>query len=176
MILAIDVGNTNITAALYTPDGEIRFRSTIKTVKDSTRDQCAINLLDVFRLYDASMESVSGTIISSVVPPLTADLVSAVKLLTGKMPIVVGSGIKTGLNIIAESHGQLGADIVASSVAALQRYTAAAIAKTPGSPEDTTATRRPRLARSRAMAARSASTLLSDRWRRWPGRSGTRLT
>lgn len=122
MILAIDVGNTNLTVALYTLDGGIQFRSTIKTVKDSTKDQCAINLLDVFRLYDASIESVSGTIISSVVPPLTADLVSAVNLLTGKMPIVVSSGIKTGLNIIAETHGQLGADIVASSVAAIQRY------------------------------------------------------
>ena len=54
--------------------------------------------------------------------------------------------------------------------------TAAAMANTPGSPEDTTATRRPRLARSRAMAARSASTLLSDGCRFWPARCGTRLT
>ncbi len=122
MILAIDTGNSSTMVGLYTTAGELQFCATLKTVKDSTRDQCAMDLLNVFRLYDADIKAVSGTILSSVVPPMTKNLTRAVKFLTGKAPMVVGSGIKTGLNIIAEAHGQLGADIVASSVAALHKY------------------------------------------------------
>ena len=122
VILAIDIGNSNMTIGLYSQEGALKFCATLKTVKDSTRDQCAIDLLNVFRLYDADIKEVSGTIISSVVPPLTKNLTRAVKLLTEKLPLIVGSGIKTGINIIAEAHGQLGADIVASSVAALHKY------------------------------------------------------
>lgn len=122
MILAIDTGNSSMMVGLYTPEGELRFCATLKTVKDSTRDQCAMDLLNVFRLYNADITEVSGTIISSVVPPMTKNLTRAVKFLTGKLPMIVGSGIKTGMNIIAEAHGQLGADIVASSVAALHKY------------------------------------------------------
>ncbi len=122
MILAIDMGNSIMTIGGYSPTGDLQFCATLKTVKDGTRDQCAMDILNVFRLYDADIKTVSGTIISSVVPPLTKNLSRAVKLLTGKAPMMVGSGIKTGLNIIAEAHGQLGADIVATSVAALHKY------------------------------------------------------
>lgn len=122
MILAIDTGNSNMMVGLYALGGSLQFCATLKTVQDSTRDQCAMDLLNVFRLYNADISTVSGTIISSVVPPMTKNLSRAVKFLTGKLPMIVGSGIKTGLNIIAEAHGQLGADIVASSVAALDNY------------------------------------------------------
>lgn len=122
LILAIDTGNSSMMVGLYSMEGKLQFCSTLKTVKDSTRDQCAMDLLNVFRLYNADIREVSGTIISSVVPPMTKNLTRAVKFLTGKLPMIVGSGIKTGLNIIAEAHGQLGADIVASSVAALNKY------------------------------------------------------
>lgn len=122
MILAVDVGNSHMTVGLYDREGSLQFCATLKTVIDSTRDQCAMELLNVFRLYGTDISVVSGTIISSVVPPLTKNLTRAVKLLTGKLPMVVGSGIKTGMNILSESHGQLGSDIVASSVAALHKY------------------------------------------------------
>ncbi len=122
MVLAIDVGNSTVTIGLFTVEGTLQFRATMKTVKDSTRDQYAMDLLNIFRLYNADMDGVTGTIISSVVPPMTTELTRAVRLLTGKLPLVVGSGIKTGLNIIAEAHGQLGADIVASCVAAIDKY------------------------------------------------------
>ena len=122
MILVIDVGNSNLSVGLYTPEGTIRFCSTIRTVKGGTRDQYAMDLLNIFRLYREDVGAVSGSILSSVVPPMINELVLAVKLLTGKAPMVVGSGIKTGINIIAETHGQLGSDIVAASVAALQKY------------------------------------------------------
>ncbi len=122
MILAIDVGNTNVTIGLYDLEGVLQFRSTTKTVRDITRDQCAIALQNVFSLYGAEIGAVTGAIISSVVPPVTSDLAQAVTLLTQKQPIIVGTGVKTGMNIIAEAHGQLGADMVCSSVAALHKY------------------------------------------------------
>ncbi|MDF3003245.1 MAG: type pantothenate kinase [Bacillota bacterium] len=122
VILAIDIGNSNMTIGLFSLQGTLKFRATLKTVKDSTRDQCAIDLLNVFRLYDEDISGVSGTIISSVVPPMTTNVTRAVKFLTGQLPLIVGSGIKTGINILGEAHGQLGADIVASSVAALNKY------------------------------------------------------
>lgn len=122
MVLAIDIGNSTITVGLFRPEGTLKFRATLKTVKESTRDQLAIDVLNLFRLHGANMEDVSGTIISSVVPPLTKNLTRAVKFLTDKNPLIVGSGIKTGINILAESHGQLGADLVACSVACIHKY------------------------------------------------------
>ena len=60
--------------------------------------------------------------ISSVVPPMTHAMAGAIRQLSGVRPMIVGPGVKTGMNILAEVHNQLGADIVASSVAALQKY------------------------------------------------------
>ena len=81
-----------------------------------------MDLLNLCRLYGEDVRSVEGAILSCVVPPLEASMVSAVEFLTGKRPLVVGPGIKTGLNIRSDLHNQLGSDIVASSVAALHRY------------------------------------------------------
>ncbi len=122
MILAIDIGNTNTTIGLFERDGKLKLRSALETDKGKTPDQFAINVLDVFRLYGADIKSVSGAILSSVVPSLTANVADAVRLLIGRAPVVVGPGIKTGLNIRAEIHNQLGADIVATSVSAIARY------------------------------------------------------
>ena len=119
MILAVDVGNSNTTVGLFDQGGKLIFRSTLETYRNKTRDQCAIDLLGVFQLYGGKMAQVSGGILSCVVPPLTAVFADAISRLTGKAPLVVGPGIKTGLNIKAEIHDQLGSDIVASSVAAI---------------------------------------------------------
>ena len=122
MILAVDVGNSSTTVGLFDQEGKLIFRSTLETYRNKTRDQCAIDLLGVFQLYGGKMAQVSGGILSCVVPPLTAVFADAISRLTGKPPLVVGPGIKTGLNIKAEIHDQLGSDIVASSVAAIAGY------------------------------------------------------
>lgn len=122
MILTIDIGNTATTMGLFSPQGKLQFRGAIKTDKNKTRDQIAIDLLDMFQLYRADMETVTGAVVSSVVPPMTAAMADAVRQLSGVTPMIVGPGVKTGMNILAEVHNQLGADIVASSVAALQKY------------------------------------------------------
>ena len=122
MVLAVDVGNSNTTVGLFDGAGTLRFRSTLETFRGKTRDQCAIDLLGVLNLYGADVRAVGGAILSSVVPPLTAVYTDAMGRLIGAPPLVVGPGIKTGLNIRAEIHNQLGSDIVASSVAAIAKY------------------------------------------------------
>ena len=122
MILTVDIGNTTTTMGLYTPEGSLRFRGSLKTDKNKTQDQLAIDLLDMFHLYQSDIAGVTGGVISSVVPPMTHAMAGAIGQLSGVRPMIVGPGVKTGMNILAEVHNQLGADIVASSVAALQKY------------------------------------------------------
>lgn len=122
MVLAVDIGNSNTTVGLFDEGGVLRFLSSLGTNREKTGDQCAIDLLGVFGLYKADIQQISGAILSSVVPPLTAPMSQAILTLTGHRPLVVGSGLKTGLNIRAEIHNQLGSDIVAASVAAISKY------------------------------------------------------
>jgi len=127
MVLAIDISNIRTTIALFTESGTLSFLSEIETKSKMTADQCAIDLLGVFQLYRADIAAVSGAILSSVVPPITGVYSNAVQRLTGCTPLVVGPGLKTGLNIKADVHNQLGSDIVASAVAAVALYPAPAI-------------------------------------------------
>lgn len=122
MILAIDIGNIRTTIALFCSDGKLSFLSELGTDRKLTEDQYAIELLNVFALYQADVHSVTGAILSSVVPSMTSVCISAIRRLTGKMTMVVGPGIKTGLNIRADVHNQLGSDIVSSAVAAVTHY------------------------------------------------------
>jgi type III pantothenate kinase len=127
LILAIDIGNSRTTAALFSDEGKLAFRSEIDTDRRMTGDQCAIILLGVFRLYNADISAVTGAIISSVVPSLTETYCTAVFRLTGAEALVVGPGLKTGLNIKTDIHNQLGSDIVSSVVAAAALYPSPAI-------------------------------------------------
>lgn len=127
MVLAIDVGNSIVTVGLFDAGGSLLFRSSLNTCKGWTRDQCAIILLDVFRLYGAEIKAVTGTIIASVVPPVTSSICGAAAFLTGQAPILMGPGVKTGLNIKSDIHAQMGADIVSCSVAAIAKYSAPVI-------------------------------------------------
>lgn len=122
LVLAIDIGNSVTTVGLFEPDGKLRFRATLSTHRGATRDQCAIDLAQVFRLYGADLGAVTGAVISSVVPPATAAICGAVEFLTGKPPMLMGPGVKTGLNIRSDIHTQMGTDIVACSVAAIAKY------------------------------------------------------
>lgn len=127
MILAIDIGNISTTIALFSEEGVLSFQSELGTDPKMTDDRCAIDLMGVFQLYQADLFSVKGSILSSVVPPITAVYIRTLKRLIGKLPLVVGPGLKTGLNIKTEIHNQLGSDIVASAVAAVALYPTPAI-------------------------------------------------
>ena len=123
MLLAIDIGNSNISVGLFDRQKELRFLASLDTDSRKTADQISIDLLNLFTLYGCDIKDVSGAIFSSVVPQLNFMMEKALTRLLGKPPMVVGAGIRTGLNIRMEFNSQqLGADIVASAVAALEKY------------------------------------------------------
>ncbi|MBQ8063943.1 MAG: type III pantothenate kinase [Clostridia bacterium] len=126
MLLVIDAGNTNITIGAYEGD-ELLFTSRLATDHAATRDRIAVDLASIFRLNDIDKRSFSGAIISSVVPEITYALKAAVEKVTGQVPLIVGPGVKTGLNIRTDNPAEVGADLVAGSVAAKDKYPCPAI-------------------------------------------------
>ena len=121
MLLAVDIGNTNITLGVY--DGEsLRFTARTATDADRTGDQYAVELMGMFALYQCEVSGISGAIVSSVAPAVTNSICSAVAKVVGIEPLVVGPGIKTGLNIAINDPAELGADLLCASVAALHKY------------------------------------------------------
>ena len=121
MILCIDVGNTNIVFAAY--DGEERvFTSRLKTDPTRTADQYAAELRAVLNLYDVSVLDIEGSIVGSVVPQLTTLLRKACMTVLGHEPMILGAGLKTGLNIRLDNPGECGADLVASAVGAKAHF------------------------------------------------------
>ncbi len=123
MILAIDVGNTNIVAGCIEGE-EIRHISRVRSDPGRTEYEYAVELKQILMFDGIDPNCFEGAIISSVVPPLTNTLKAAVKKLTGKNPLVVGAGIKTGLNIKIDNPAQLGSDLVVGAVAAQANYSA----------------------------------------------------
>lgn len=123
MLLAIDIGNSNIVIGCM-QDGTIRNEIRIATDLIKTSDQYCMDLKNALSLYDIPRESIEGVIISSVVPPLLNSFRTAVMKLTGKKPMVVGPGIRTGLNIQIDNPSQIGSDLIVAAVAALREYPA----------------------------------------------------
>lgn len=121
MILAVDIGNTNITLGMYDNDS-LTTTARLATNRANTKDQYALELCNIFMLNNIKPESVTGAIISSVVPEITGAVREAVEKVTGTAPLVLGPGIKTGLNIMTDDPGHLGADLVAAAVGAAAKY------------------------------------------------------
>lgn len=121
MLLVIDAGNTNITIGVYEGD-ELLFVSRLATDRTLTEDQIAIDINSIFSLNNVAATHFVGAVISSVVPELTLALQNAVKKTTGHTPMIVGPGIKTGLNIRIDNPAELGADLVATAVGAMSQY------------------------------------------------------
>ena len=117
MLLAIDVGNSNINVGVGN-EGELRFITRIATDKNRTEDQYAVELSAILSLYGTEPSDIDGAVISSVVPSLAPVLKCAVTRLTGCSALMLEPGIKTGLNIHIDNPAQLGADLVAGAVAA----------------------------------------------------------
>ena len=123
MILTIDVGNANIVIGLVKNE-KILFDAKLRTDITKTSDEYCIDLKMLMDVYKIQPEQIQGSIIASVVPQVLNSMQSAVRKLTGKSALVVGPGLKTGLNIQIENPSQTGADLVASAVAALQEHEA----------------------------------------------------
>ena len=121
MILAIDIGNTNIVLGCMEGE-EIVVEARMATDLLKTSDQYCVELKNLLNLYEVELPAIEGVIISSVVPPVLNSCKTAVRKLTGKTPLVVGPGIKTGLNIQMENPAQIGSDLIVAAVAALSRF------------------------------------------------------
>lgn len=123
MILAVDIGNTNIVVGIIR-GGKPDFVERISTDSSKTDLEYAVTLKTILDLHSYHPRKLTGSIISSVVPPVTTTVKSAIEKLTGQVPLVVGPGVKTGLNIKIENPAQLGSDLVVDAVAALDEYPA----------------------------------------------------
>lgn len=123
MILTIDVGNSNIVLGGVRGD-EIAFEARLRTDATKTSDEYCIDLKMILDVYHVKSEEIQGSIIASVVPQVLNSMKTAVIKLTGKTPMVVGPGLKTGLNIAIDNPSQAGADLVVGCVAALREHKA----------------------------------------------------
>lgn len=121
MILAIDVGNTNIVIGGI-ENGKTAFISRLSTDTGKTQDEYAIQIKMITELNGISINNFNGAIISSVVPQIISTLQSAIRKVTGHEALVVGPGLKTGLDIKIDNPAQLGSDIVVGAVAAISLY------------------------------------------------------
>lgn len=121
MLLAIDVGNTNIVLGCI-EDGTILFEARMSTDRVKTSDQYCAELKNILSLFDVTPADIEGSIISSVVPLVQQILVRAVERLTGLPCLTVGPGLKTGLNIKIDNPAQAGSDLIVGAVAAIERY------------------------------------------------------
>lgn len=126
MILTVDIGNTNIVIGAWKED-KLRFVARLQTEREKTADGFAIEIRSVLTLNDALPSQVEGAVLSSVVPQITFQIEEALQKLTGSRPIVVGPGVKTGLNILIDNPAQLGSDMVSDAVGALAKYPLPAI-------------------------------------------------
>lgn len=121
MILTIDIGNSNIVIGGVEGD-DICFEARLRTEPTKTSDEYCMDLKILLDVYHVDVAEVEGSIIASVVPQVLNSMQTAIKKLTGKASLVVGPGLKTGLNILLENPGQTGADLVVADVAALRQY------------------------------------------------------
>ena len=123
MILAVDIGNSNIVLGCI--QGQtIEKEARIATDLIKTSDQYCAELKNMLDLLEVPVSSIEGSIISSVVPPLLNSFKTAIRKLTGLTPLVVGPGIKTGLNILLDNPAIAGGDLIVGAVAALAEYPA----------------------------------------------------
>ena len=121
MILTIDIGNSNIVLGGVEGE-EIVFEARLRTEATKTSDQYCVDLKILLDVYGVQPKQIEGTIIASVVPQVLNALQTAIKKLTGMQPLVVGPGLKTGLDIRLENPNQTGADLVVGCVAALREH------------------------------------------------------
>lgn len=121
MLLAIDIGNSNIVVG-FVDGGKIICKARMATDIIKTSDQYWIELKGIFGLFEIAPEQIDGVIISSVVPPVFNSCLTAVKKMTGLEPLVVGPGMKTGVNILLDNPAQIGSDLIVAAAAALREY------------------------------------------------------
>ncbi len=121
MILAVDVGNTNIVLGLF-QGKKLLHHWRLGTNRSATPDEYGIMIYNLFQHAGISANEIEGVIISSVVPPLMYTLETLCSKYLNRTPLFVGPGIKTGLNVRYENPREVGADRIANAVAGIELY------------------------------------------------------
>lgn len=121
MILVLDAGNSSIVLGVYEND-ELVHHWRMETDRHKTEDEFAMQIKAFFTHVGISFEQIKGIIISSVVPPIMFALETMCKKYFQLKPLVVGPGLKTGLNIKYENPREVGADRIVNSIAAMEAY------------------------------------------------------
>lgn len=122
MLLAVDIGNSTTDVGLFDEQKNLRFLASLDTDRRKTADQISVDLMNLFTLYHCDFKDVTGSIICSVVPSMDGVMEKALTQLLGQAPVLVGPSIKTGLNFRVTWERQVGADIIADVVAALEKF------------------------------------------------------
>lgn len=121
MLLAVDLGNTNVVLGLYEGDELVQtFR--VATVRSRTEDEYAVLLQQLLSLRQLQTRAVTAAIVASVVPQLTYVMVSAIRQAVGREPLIVGPGLKTGMPVLYDNPHDVGADRVVDAIAAYARF------------------------------------------------------
>lgn len=121
MILAIDIGNTNIVLGCLR-DEQILFTERLSTDHAKTDLEHAISIKNVLELHHIDPAEIEGAIIGSVVPPITSLIKEALRKITGCEAMIVGPGLKTGLNILMDNPASVGSDLIVGAVAGIAEY------------------------------------------------------
>lgn len=126
MLLCTDVGNTNIKFALYEDEKQV-VKLRFATDPKQTDDELAVELYTIFNINKIDIKKIDGSIISSVVPAVTESLSKAIKTVTGCESVVLGPGVKSGLDLRIDNPATLGSDIVAMCAAVKELYSCPAV-------------------------------------------------
>src|ERR687884_1040963 len=126
MLLAIDVGNTNIALGLF--DGERLTASwRLSTPRERTADEVGIEMSQLFAARGSELKVVDAVVVASVVPNLNDALASGLKDVFGVTPLMLEPGVKTGIKVRYDNPREVGADRIANAVAAFHHYGGPAI-------------------------------------------------
>lgn len=121
MFVVVDVGNSNIVLGIYR-GRELLHHFRLSTNRQSTADEYGVKIYNLFQMSKIAVDDIEGVIISSVVPPLMHVLEELCEKYMRKKPLIVGPGIKTGLNLRYENPREVGADRIVNAVAAVEQY------------------------------------------------------
>ena len=121
MLLAVDVGNTNIVYGVF--DGaRLVHRFRVESSRGRTADEYAVTLRQLLAMCDVAPGDIDAAIVASVVPALTEPMLDLVRRAFAREPLVVGPGIRTGMSILYENPREVGADRIVNAVAAFERF------------------------------------------------------
>ena len=121
MLLVIDVGNTNMVLGVY-KDTELLGHWRISTDRQRTTDEYGVLIRELFYLNDLRADDINAIIISSVVPPVVPTLERMCQRYFGLSPLLIGPGVKTGMDIRYDNPREVGADRIVNAVAAYEKY------------------------------------------------------